>query len=364
MARTRPHHPGDDGFGSLFGNSPVDRAMERVPPAPVPSEVRALADRVPHHLRLGTSSWAYPGWRGMIFGARAAANALARDGLAAYAAWPLFGTVGLDRAFYATPSVAEYEALASLVPDGFRFTVKAEQRCTRPDMDGAGSTLGSTTALRAGGVANPQFMDPAFIRDEVLAPAVAGLGARLGPVVFQFPYLDLSSRGRIGGTERFVDMLAACFGALRGIECAGVPVTFAVEVRNRELFRPEHASRYAQALASVGAVHCYLQHPTVPTVTEQERALDTAGSGAQHFRALVVRWMLAAGTTYESASEAFEPFDRLQAPDVPVRAEIAALLSHASPARPGFVVINNKAEGSAALSVQLLAEEVAAAGPG
>jgi hypothetical protein len=222
MARTRPHHPGDDGFGSLFGNSPVDRAMERVPPAPVPSEVRALADRVPHHLRLGTSSWAYPGWRGMIFGARAAANALARDGLAAYAAWPLFGTVGLDRAFYATPSVAEYEALASLVPDGFRFTVKAEQ----------------------------------------------------------------------------------------------------------------------------------------------ERALATAGSGAQHFRALVVRWMLAAGTTYESASEAFEPFDRLQAPDVPVRAEIAALLSHASPARPGFVVINNKAEGSAALSVQLLAEEVAAAGPG
>jgi hypothetical protein len=102
----------------------------------------------------------------------------------------------------------------------------------------------------------------------------------------------------------------------------------------------------------------------VPTVTEQERALAAAGSGAHHFRALVVRWMLAAGTTYESASEAFEPFDRLQAPDVPVRTEIAALLSHASPARPGFVVINNKAEGSAALSVQLLAEAVAAARPG
>jgi hypothetical protein len=180
MARTRPHHPGDDDLGSLFGNSPVDRAMQRVPPVPVPSDVRALAERVPHHLRLGTSSWAYPGWRGMIFGARAAANALARDGLAAYAAWPLFGTVGLDRAFYSTPSVSEYEALASLVPAGFRFTVKAEQRCTRPDMDGAGSTLGSTTVLRAGGVANPHFMDPSFIRDEVLAPAVAGLGVVVG----------------------------------------------------------------------------------------------------------------------------------------------------------------------------------------
>jgi hypothetical protein len=53
MARTRPHHPGDDDLGSLFGNSPVDRAMERVPPAPVPSGVRALADQLPRHPLLG-----------------------------------------------------------------------------------------------------------------------------------------------------------------------------------------------------------------------------------------------------------------------------------------------------------------------
>jgi uncharacterized protein YecE (DUF72 family) len=333
--------------------------MERVPPAPPPAAVCALAERLPAHVRLGTSSWAYPGWRGIVFGARAPAAALARDGLAAYAAWPLFGTVGLDRSFYATPSVAEYAALGSLVPPGFLFTVKGDQRCTRPDMDASGSTLGSTTALQGRGIANPLFLDAGFIRDAVLAPAVEGLGALLGPVVLQFPHLDLSARGRLGGADAFLERLAECLAALRGLQCAGAPLTLAVEVRNRELLRGAHARAYVAALREAEAVHCHVQHPTMPGVTDQERALTEAGGGIARARAVVVRWMLPAGTTYEAAAEALEPYDRLQAPDDAVRSEVAALLRQASPARPGFAVINNKAEGSAALSVTALAAELA-----
>ena len=331
--------------------------MERVPPVVPPAEVRALAEAVPSHVRLGTSSWAYAGWRGIVYGERAPVAALASEGLAAYASWPLARTVGLDRAFYATPSIDEYRALASMVPPSFRFTVKADQRATRPDMASDGSTLGSTTALRAGGIANPRFLDAGFIAGEVIAPAVAGLGAALGPVVLQFPHLDLAARGSLGGAESFLDRVASCLESVRA--SFGPGLALAVEVRNRECFREKVASAYLAALRAGGAAHCYLQHPTVPTITEQRRALVAAGADAADFPVVVVRWMLPAGTTYEAAADRFEPYDRLQAPDPGVRAEVAAILAAASAARPGFAVINNKAEGSAIRSVEALAREIA-----
>ena len=346
--------------GSLFGDSAVDRAMERVAPVPPSTEVRRVAGSLPAHVHLGTSSWAYPGWRGIVYSPRAPAAALASDGLAAYAAWPVHRTVGLDRAFYATPSEAQYRELAGLVPADFRFTVKAEQRVTRPYMAADGSTFGDTGALRARGTANPLFLDAAFLAGAVLAPAVAGLGERLGPVVLQFPPLDLARGGALGGAEAFLDRLAAFLGRVRTGGTPGLAV--AVEVRNRELFRAPLARRYGDALRAAGCVHSFLQHPTVPTVSEQRTALE--GAGGVPPGPIVVRWMLRAGTGYEAAARAFEPFDRLLAPDEAVRHEVAALLAGCAAARPGFVVINNKAEGSAVRSVQALAEAVAAQVPG
>jgi len=73
--------------------------------------------------------------------------------------------------------------------------------------------------------------------------------------------------------------------------------------------------------------------------------------------------MLPAGTTYQAAADRFEPFDRLQAPDPAVRSEVVAILASSAAARPGFVVINNKAEGSAVRSVEALAHEIAGGGP-
>jgi len=352
---------GSHDLPSLFGDSPADRCMERVAPAPVPSAVRGIAARVPGFLRLGTSSWAYPGWRGIVYSPRAPAAALAADGLAAYAAWPLHRTVGLDRAFYATPTECEYRRMAALVPEDFRFTVKADQAVTRPDMRADGSTFGDTGALRASGAANPRFLDRARFVHEVLAPAATGLGARLGPVLLQFPALDLSRGGRLGGAEAFVDrlggFLAGVRSAARAPGTADAVPTIAVEVRNRELFRGGLVRRYADALRSGGCVHSFLQHPAAPSVTAQWAALDAAGGVPDG--PVLVRWMLRAGTGYEAAARAFEPFDRMQAPDETVRDEVVALLASCGATRPGFVIINNKAEGSAVRSVEALAERLA-----
>ncbi|MFM9181794.1 MAG: DUF72 domain-containing protein, partial [Phycisphaerales bacterium] len=75
MPREGPSGPWS---ASLFGDSPIDRAMERVPPAPLPESLRSVGARLPAHIHLGTSSWAYAGWRGLVYGARAPVSALAR----------------------------------------------------------------------------------------------------------------------------------------------------------------------------------------------------------------------------------------------------------------------------------------------
>ena len=357
MSTPREGPPGS-WSGSLFGDSPIDRAMERVPPAPTPESLRSVGMRLPVHILLGTSSWAYAGWRGLVYGPRAPVSALARDGLAAYAAWPVVRTVGLDRSFYATPSVDEYRALRDLVPPGFRFTVKAEQRCVRPDLGPDGTTFGSTIAHRGSGIANPHFLDAAFAFGQVLRPAIEGLGDRLGPVVFQFPPLDLSSRGHFGGAPGFLDALHAFLTSLRASIPPSAGVMLAVEVRNREFFSPGVAVRYADCLSAGDAAHSHLAHPTVPAISVQREALE----GRLPARgAIIIRWMLRGNLSYEGAAAAFEPYDALRAPDPATRAEVASLLATASADRPAFVVCNNKAEGCAALSVRALAEEVVAA---
>ena len=77
-------------------------------------------------------------------------------------------------------------------------------------------------------------------------------------------------------------------------------------------------------------------------------------------RALVARWMLPPHLTYEEARARFFPFNRMVDPDVRNREALSRLCvaaAHAS--QPTFVILNNKAEGSAPLSALALAQSVA-----
>ena len=107
---------------SLFADA------DGVDPAPVGADVCGLAAALPARIRLGTSSWSFPGWTGLVYAAHngqpATERVLARHGLAAYARHPLFRTVSLDRTFYAPLTTEEFARYAAQVPDGFRFVVR------------------------------------------------------------------------------------------------------------------------------------------------------------------------------------------------------------------------------------------------
>jgi len=317
----------------LFGAPPPPGRRGGVGPAAQPDEVVELGRRLPSGVRLGTSSWSFPGWGpGLVYDRERTAPTLARTALPAYAAHPLLRTVGLDRTFYAPMTCEAFAALAAQVPPAFRFLVKALESATLavfPRHARYGAHAGQP---------NPRFLDPRPVSADCLRPAIDGLGDALGPVVFQLPPQPPAA---LGGPERFALRLRAFLGALPP------GPTYAVELRNRELLGVD----VARALADTGAVPCLTVHPSMPGLDTQARALAVASEGP-----LVIRWMLGAGQDYEAARARYAPFDRLVDPDPASRNTIARLVRSAlARGRPAWVVVNNKAEGSAPASIVGLA---------
>ena len=79
---------------------------------------------------------------------------------------------------------------------------------------------------------------------------------------------------------------------------------------------------------------------------------------------LVVRWNLHRGFLYQAAKQRYEPFDKLVDEDPETRRILARMAAKALAARRRvWITANNKAEGSAPLSLAKLAEEINAAIP-
>ena len=173
----------------LFAPLPTPEPPPGVGAAVVAPVIAAVARCLPSHLYLGTSSWAFPGWQGLVYDRAASASILARHGLAAYAEHPLLRTVCIDRTFYAPLAVADFAAYAAVVPDDFRFMVKAHAWCTQPvrrDPSRSGPR---------GHTPNEWFLHPGYATEYVVEPCITGLGDKAGPILFQFSPFDVPALG-------------------------------------------------------------------------------------------------------------------------------------------------------------------------
>jgi uncharacterized protein YecE (DUF72 family) len=317
----------------LFGSGASD--VDLIGVAPLPEDLVGVPARLPAGLRLGTSSWSFPGWAGVVFRHRAGEHLLARAGLGAYARHPLLRAVGLDRTYYAPLPADDLARYAAQVPEDFRFVVKAHAALTTP-IDRQARNVAITPEV-------DRFLDLDYALERIVGPVSAGLGPRLGALLFQFPPLGLPYARE---PQLFVDALGAFLDALpRGPQ-------YAVEVRNREFL----GSGYADALARNGVTHCFNVHPRMPGVLEQA---ETVGDAAWLSGTVVVRWMLNPGQDYEAARERYFPFDRIVDPDAPNRAQVAELVERVvGRGNEAIVIANNKAEGCAPLTLFGLAREL------
>jgi uncharacterized protein YecE (DUF72 family) len=312
-----------------------------VEPAPIDPALFELAAALPPNLRLGTSSWSYPGWANLVWDGEYAESVLSKNGLHALAKHPLFRTVSLDRNFYRALTASQYARYAAMVPDDFRFVVKAPSLVTDAtvrDESGRGMQ------------ANPVFLSPEIARQEFVLPALEGLGHRIGVLVFQLSPIP----GHILADQpALLARIAEMIDALPGLKQTAPDAVIAVEVRDPQLLNPA----FADMLRSMGATFCMGLHAKMPPIEDQLPMLRALWPGP-----LVCRWNLHrrhGRFGYEDAEKLYGPFDKIVDPDPQTRAALAKVISGTTRAgQNAFVTVSNNAEGCAPLTIAQLARDL------
>ena len=317
------------------------KAASSVGPQPPDAAHIEMATALPALARLGTSSWNYPGWNGLVWDGDYPESQLSKQGLQAYARHPLFRTVSLDRAFYRPLTASQYAAYAAQVSDDFRFVVKAPALVTDATVRGE-----KGQAVQP----NPAFLSAELAAQEFVQPALQGLQHKLGVLVFQISPLPAGLHARM---PELLQKLAAMLQALPSLTAQAPDAVIAVEVRDPVWLTPE----FAGVLRQSGATYCLGLHAKMPPIEGQLPLLRALWPGP-----LVCRWNLHrmhGAYGYEDAARLYMPYAKLVDVDLETRATLAKVVNATTKAGyNAYVTVSNKAEGCAPLSVAALAAEM------
>jgi uncharacterized protein YecE (DUF72 family) len=294
---------------------------------------------------IGTSSWKYPGWRGMLYDesryvyrGKVVESRFEKLCLAEYA--EVFKTVCVDGAYYRFPDRRYLEGMVSQVPEDFLFGFKVTDEITIKKF---------TNLPRHGirvGKPNENFLNAdlfanAFIR------SCEPFRKNVGLLMFEFSHFYPSDFAR---GHDFMDVLDQFLGKIP----KGWP--YGVEIRNKNFLHPD----YFAMLARHGVAHIFNNWADMPSVGEQ-MALPGSLTNPDLCGA---RFLLAPGRKYQEAVDQFSPYDRVKEPNPEARAAGAKLITDGMAAdgrRSTFIYVNNRLEGNALATIEaMLAESDAA----
>ncbi len=301
------------------------------------SALARLGDAVPALLRFGTSSWNYPGWRGLVYRQAYKGKGASTRMLEEYARFPLFRTVGIDASFYAAPTPEVLRGWGERLPAGFPCVSKVWQQLTV-------HTWTRAQDPNKAGMPNPDFLNPALFIESIGEPCIAHFSDNLGPLVFEVQQIPRTSGL---GPREFADRLDAFFGRLPR------ELAYAVEVRNEEFLTPA----YFAVLREHDVAHVLSSWTRMPPIGAQ---LDLPGALTAPF--IVARALLRPGRSYDDAVDAFSPYDRVLDADPGVRTDLVRLAQLALSVNvPAYILVNNRLEGSAPLTILAVVQMLAAA---
>jgi uncharacterized protein YecE (DUF72 family) len=267
-------------------------------------------------LRVGTCSWKYPSWKGLVY-----SRAAGIDYLAEYA--QKYTSVEVDQWFYAPPDPAVAAAYAAATPENFRFTVKLPNMLTLTHLR---RKKGETQAQP-----NPDFLSPRLF-EEVLG-LLEPMRAKIGMLMLQFGYLN---NQKMPNLRDFLARLGSFFAAVpRSIPCA-------VEPRNPQWLD----RRYFEFLAERGLAHVFLQGYYMPPIVETYRRF-----GRFLRDAVVVRLHGPDREGIEQATE--ESWHSIVAPKDDELAQIVEMINDMKArSLTVYLNVNNHYEGSAPLTIE------------
>jgi uncharacterized protein YecE (DUF72 family) len=210
---------------------------------------QSLAQLAADGVFIGTSSWKYSGWRGMlydearyIYRGKFAETRFKRDCLSEYA--KIFKTVCVDAAYYTFPTEKYLGGLVAQVPSDFKFAFKVTDQITIkkfPDHPRHG--------VRAG-QANEYFLNADAFERGFLRPCES-IRPNVGLLMFEFSrfYPTDFEHGRdfVAALDAFLDKLPK-----------GWP--YGIEMRNKHWLKPE----YFECLARHNVTHVYNSWTEMP----------------------------------------------------------------------------------------------------
>jgi len=291
---------------------------------------RAVHELAQKGVYVGTSSWKYPGWCGMLyesarydFRGKFATTRFERNCLEEYA--KVFKTVSVDAAFYKFPERNFLNTIMGQVPDDFQFSFKVTDTITIkkfPNLPKFG--------MRAGEV-NQDFLN-ADLFAEAFLKTCEPYRNKVGLLMFEF--------GRFYKTDFSVAEFSQALDTFFGKLPKDWP--YGIEIRNRDYLVPE----YFGVLAKHGVAHVYNSWTDMPSVNEQ---MAMAGS-VTNANLVAARFLMTPGRKYDESLKLFQPYDRLREADEEARKAGAALIvggERYEPRRKTFVYVNNRLEGNA-----------------
>ena len=286
------------------------------------------------YLRIGTCSWKYDSWKGLFYDQ--AKTYGTGDYLPDYAQH--LDSVEVDQWFWSLfpggvklPEKRTVEDYASSVPDDFVFTVKAPNALTLTHY----YTKQPARYGEYAGKPNDRFLDLELL-DQFLE-RVSPLGKKLGPIMFQFEYLN---RKKIPSRDAFLDR----FGEF--VDRAPKGFQYAVETRNPNYF----SKQFFDVLAARKIGYVYIEGYYMPPI---QQVFDQFHPATAEYS--VIR--LHGGDRLEIEQATAEVWDRIVAPK-PEAIEAAARIvrDHTRRGIRTFLNVNNHFEGSAPLTIERFLE--------
>lgn len=307
---------------------------------------QAVASLASRGVYIGTSSWKYPGWRGMLYDAsryvyrgKIAESRFEKQCLTEYA--EVFKTVCVDAAYYRFPDRRYLDGMVSQVSPDFQFGFKVTDEITIKRFANL-----PRHGVRAG-KANENFLNADLFASAFLKPCEE-FRRHVGLLMFEFSRFWPSDyeHGR-----DFAADLDAFFGKLP----TGWP--YGVELRNSNWLHPD----YFAVLAKHNIAHVYNSWADMPPVHEQ---IAMPGS-LTNPHLCGARFLLKPGRKYQEAVDRFSPYDRIQELNPEARTAGATLIKDGVAAGPEkrktLIYINNRLEGNALATISAMIEEANAA---
>jgi uncharacterized protein YecE (DUF72 family) len=289
------------------------------------------------YIHFGTSTWTYEGWQGLVYKKPYRKNRFKQDCLAEYAQYRyrgerLFRTVGFDFTFYGPPTPAQLQHYAAQLPSGFPVCSKVWEEVTVP-------AFASGLRYRSKSGPNPHFLDADYFIEQVLPPYQQAFQEHTGPFILEFQRSGIEPETFLPRLDRFLSRLPKQYH-------------YAVEVRNAQVLGKE----YAAILHRHGVAHVFNHLTALPGLWQQYERLGGEFPGPF----ILLRLLTPRDLSYGAAVKAYQPYNRIVCELPEMRADTVRLVRQAvSRRQPAYVLVNNRAEGSAPLTVQAIADELA-----